>query len=262
MQYDQLKVQRRNDVHQLYNEYKVLLLPSQWKYLPRTIDICRFDCFDALIEADANVVRIAEDYAECIKRLPELLMMRLEAIKVAVGAKMLTGTPESATTTGQADSVESLLNSVAAAFECRAWCGTNVDIRKPRIIFGFDEIASHHCNHELEGLQPMNPNVQPVEWGANFEFNTKASFYAKLLARCAGLDTHVSAADMDAEGLRFMCAQCEELRFEDNSLYIVGFGWREVVSSSYFNKNQSLHLPFETYIFFRVFIDLPCHDCA
>ncbi len=81
-------------------------------------------------------------------------------------------------------------------------------------------------------------------WGANFEFNTTASFYAKLLARCAGLDTDVSVAEMDGQGLRFMCAQCEEIRFEDNSLYVVGFDWREVV-----NQSQYLHPLFETYTF-------------
>ncbi len=259
--YEQLKVDRRNVVHQLYNEYKAALLPSQWKYLPRTIDICRFDCFDALIRADANVAPIPEVFAECIDRLPELLSARQEAIKVAVSGKMLSGISASTEIAGQAGTMETLLCSVAAAFECRAWCGTNVDNRKPRIIFGIDEIASHYCGYELEGLRLISSSVQSAKRRANFEFDTKASFYAKLLAQCAGLGAYVSVARMDAEGLRFMCAQCEEIRFEGNSLYVVGFGWREVVSFSYFNKNQSF-THHSKFTYSRVFIDLPCHDHA
>ncbi len=170
-QYVQLKVDRRNVVHELYNEYKASLIPSQWKYFPRTIDICRFDCFDAHIEADANVAPMPEVFGECIGRLPELLLARQEAIKVAVGGKMLTGISASTAITGHAESVEALLNSVAAAFECRAWCGTNSDNRKPReprIIFGFDEIASHHCGFELEGLQLTSSSVQPEKLGGQF----------------------------------------------------------------------------------------------
>lgn len=259
-QYENLRIDRRNIVHGLYNEYKASLLPYQWKCLPRTIDICQFDCFAALIEADPDVAHMTEDaYGDCINRLPELLSARLEAMRVACGGKMFTGMSDSMTSSGQGDSAEILLNSVAAAFECRASCRTNVGIRSARILFGFDEIASHYCNDEQEGLQLTSANVQPVEWGANVEFNTKASSYAKLLAQCAGLDKHVSIAEMDAEGLRFMCAQCDELRFEDNSLYIVGFDWREAVSSSYVLRyDHCLRPQFETYSW--NFIGLPCHD--
>ncbi len=208
--------------------------PHQLKYFPRTIDICRFDCFAKLIEADLGVDHPPAAYWAFMNRLPELLSASLEVMKADLGDQMRGSIPRCAIYNArETTSAETLLNSVAATFECWASCQNRRNLGRysaHTIMFGFDEVASHHCGDEQEGLRLTDANFRPpLKTGANFEFSTKASSCAISLAQCAGLDKHTTVAEMDTKDLRFICTQCQQ--FGLNSLFPVEFGWREAVSS-------------------------------
>lgn len=236
-----LLLQRRKTVKSLYDAYKTTLLPSQWAYLPRALEICNFACFKALIEADADEAIGPEEFAGCMDLLPELLVGRLEALRTALQASMggAHNASTSATPLGHPAPGVDLLDLATAAFHCQRHTGTP----STQLVIGWSAIASHRCEDEEEGMGMMALWPKPSFTGmaddvgadtqkGRFVFKAEAAVVAEDLVRCAGLDEHALAAEMDVKGLRFGCKLCFNTRGSRlHGSVTVGLGWRDAVSN-------------------------------
>jgi len=70
---------RRATIHTSYKEFQKRLMPSQWKYLPRTLDICELEPFAKELDAEPNVAVTATDFEDGFRQLPELLLASSDA---------------------------------------------------------------------------------------------------------------------------------------------------------------------------------------
>jgi hypothetical protein len=57
-------------------------MPSQWKYLPRTLDICALDPFAKVLDAKSDVAVTAADFEDAFRQLPEILLASSDAHKI------------------------------------------------------------------------------------------------------------------------------------------------------------------------------------
>lgn len=250
-------MQRRRIVGSCYDAYKATLLPSQWIYLPRVLDICNFQCFKTLIEADVDMVLEPEDFAGCMEMLPELLATRMEELKTSLRESMRavndsstsTSTSTLATPPDNLAPDADLLDLATATFYCQRECWRHRGTHSARLAIGWNTIAAHHCDYEDEGVgivmrsEPYFHNTSVGESNVEtqrprFVFNTKAAIVAQDLVRCAGLGENALASEMDAKNLRFGCKLCG-IKQGSSMYYRVGFGWRDAVS------NVRINIPLE-----------------
>lgn len=68
-----IRAERRAIVHASYEEYQKTLMPAQWAYLPRTIDVCAMGPFAEVLNAAADVTITRTDFEDAFDHLPELL---------------------------------------------------------------------------------------------------------------------------------------------------------------------------------------------
>ena len=241
---------RREIVHTAYQDYQKTLMPSQWKYLPRTVDICAMDPFAAVVNAEAGVVVTAADFEDAIRQLPELISTDFDARKLHARSllKIPTLTDQPACSLpemgeiveGEAlSSLNSLppdvLDLATTVFTCRELsCKIN---SKRSYLFGWDDIAQHHCKPDL-GPQS---NSYYIQHQLNYEpelpkieFSALGSEIAAVVVRAAGLDDKVATvSDMDAKtkDVRFGCSFCPPTKRNTISWMKGAYKWHELVRS-------------------------------
>jgi len=249
----EIRFARRDIIHTSYKEYQKTLMPSQWKYLPRTVDICTMDPFAAVVDAEADVAVTAADFEDAFRQLPELISTDSDARKLharsllnilpAVNLPASSAPEPGEIVEGEASSFSSSLQPdpldlATAAFTCReASCNFN---RRESYLFGWDDIAQHHCKSDL-GLVSSNMYwiYQRVEYEPGppkIDFSAQASEIAAAVVRAAGLDDKVATvSDMDAKAkdIRFGCSVCPPLKRNATSWTKGGYKWREFVRSCF-----------------------------
>jgi len=236
-------------------------MPSQWKYLPRTLDICALDPFAKVVDFAVDITVIAADFEDAFRQLPELLTGRSSARKLHARSLIkiptlyllpASGTPEpEEILDGEAamssDSLHpDVLDLATATFTCQGWsCSCAV-----LTLFGWDDIAQHHCALDLDSF--ANPPTWP-KYGTDpghfpdppkITFSAVRSRIAGIVVRAAGLDDRVAtASDMDAKDLRFGCSVCPPWTANGTAAPWIkaGYKWREFVRS----------LPLNLYFLFR-----------
>jgi hypothetical protein len=71
-----------------YKEFQRTLHPSQWKYLPRTLEIAAFEGFSRHIEADVGVEVDGTTFDDAFLEFPNLLAAATEQRKATLRALM------------------------------------------------------------------------------------------------------------------------------------------------------------------------------
>ena len=245
-----IRAARRSIIHTAYQEYQKTLMPSQWKYIPRTVDICAMNPFAAVVDAEADVTA---DFDDAFRQLPELLSAYSDAHKLH--ARSLLKIPSSADqpassapepgeiVEGEASSSSNssppdALDLATAVFICReASCNFG---RRESYLIGWDDIAQHHCKSDLDSLS-NNPywiqyRVEKESGPPKIDFSMQGSGIAATVIRAAGLDDKVAtASDMDTKtkDIRFGCSVCAPLKINATSWMKSGYKWREFVRSCF-----------------------------
>ncbi|KIM35789.1 hypothetical protein M413DRAFT_449606 [Hebeloma cylindrosporum] len=248
-----LRSARQAIVHASYEEYKKTLSPSQWNYLPRTVDICAMEPFATVVDARADIVVTAADFEEAFCQLPELLSARSDArkrhadslVKIPRSANQSSPiAPEPGDIMEGVESSQSCSNSTqadvsdlaTAVFTCLENSCQNLTYRGG-YLFGWDGIAQHHCKSDL-GPHPIHPHwirydSQCEPGPPKIDFSEKGSEIAAAVVRAAGLDDRVATvADMDvkAKDIRFGCSVCPPTKENTMPWMKRGYKWREFVS--------------------------------
>jgi hypothetical protein len=228
---------RREIIHTSYQEYQKMLMPYQWKYLPRTIDICAMHPFSAVVDAEANVVVTTADFEDAFCQLPELISAEFDARKLH--ARSLVKVPTSANQ--PASSIPELgpdvLDLAIAVFTCHeAPCYFN---HRP-YLFGWDDIAQHHCKLDLDSHSRdywVQHHLEYEPGPPKIEFSALGSEIAAAVVRAVGLNDKIATiSNMDemAKDIRFGCSFCPPnyvLGSNCDSWMTVGYTWRELVCS-------------------------------
>ena len=245
---NQIQSARRLIIHTSYKEYQKKLMPSQWKYLPQTVDICAMDPFAAVVDAEADVTITATDFEDAFCQLPELLSAYSDARKLHARHMLNIATsgnhPSSSApepreiVEGEASSSSNFsppdpLDLATSAFTCReVTCNFS---SRGSYLFGWDDIAQHHCKLDLGSRSYRIQRCVEYEPGPpKIDFNGHAKLIAAAVVRAAGLDDKVATAlDMDtkAKDMRFGCSVCPPLKRNTTSWVKGGYKWREFVRS-------------------------------
>jgi hypothetical protein len=137
------------------------------------------------------------------------------------------------------------LDLATAVFKCDGDHGL-------QYVFGWDEIASHHCQSETDGTNywtyfdyfQTEPETAPVE----FQYRPKLANVVKKLAQLAGLDASTTTAtDFDKKNLRFGCDDCTTFKVS-GQYYRYGYSWRNLVNFPFSYRvrtngtQQAIHL--------------------
>ena len=83
-----IKYRRRQVLSFRYQQFQHTLHPSQWKYLPRTLEIAEFEAFAQHIEADAEIEVAGSTFDDAFSELPNLLVVATEQRKATLLAQM------------------------------------------------------------------------------------------------------------------------------------------------------------------------------
>jgi hypothetical protein len=248
----EIRIKRRAIVHSFYQDYQKTLMPSQWKYLPLTIDICAMDPFAAVVDAEFDVAVTAMDFEDAFRQLPGLISADFDARKLHVRSLLETLTSAnqpacSASKPGKivdgeaSSSLNSLppdaLDLATAVFRC------NEESCKKSCLFGWDDIAQHHCKRDLDLYSDrlwMQPRIQRhVEYKPRLqkmEFSVPRSKITAAVVRAAGLNDKVAtASDMDAKtkDIRFGCSICSPVKRRNGPWEKGGYKWRDLVRSCF-----------------------------
>jgi hypothetical protein len=245
----EIRSARRAIVHTLYQEYQKTLIPSQWKYLPPTVDICAMDPLAAVLDAELDVAVTAADFEDAFRQLPGLISADFDARKLHARSLLKTlanqpacGAPgQGEITDGEASSSSNSLPPDAldlstAVFRCHeASC-------RESYLFGWDDIAQHHCKPDLDlrSYSSWMPWIQTrhVEYKPGLPkmgFHALGSEIAAAVVRAAGLNDNVAtASDMDAKtkDIRFGCFICPPAKI-NGTWKMSGYKWREMVRPAF-----------------------------
>ena len=231
---------RRLIVHTSYQEYQEKLKPAEWKYLPRTLDICGLDPFTEVIDAAADIAVTAADFMDAFRQLPDLLTATSDARKlharslIKIPLSVIQPAPEPGETLGGDAAMSSqpdTLELATAAFTCEEPC-----CNAPCLL-GWDSIAQHQCRLDLDSFashpywEQQYLDVSPGLPKISFSFDK--SEIAAAIVRAAGLDHRVATvSDMDAKDLRYGCSICPPEKENGNgtpSWTKDGYKWRDFV---------------------------------
>ena len=222
-----IRCNRRHIIYLRYKDYQSTLHPSQWKYLPRTLEITGYEPFARHVEAPVDVEVTAATFDDAFAHLPELLAAAMDARKKSLRDLLPNGIPmnEGVNTDARYDPMD----LATATFQCK---------EDFAFLFGWDEIASHHCRGEQEGvLLTYNADLQPKTTAPLVEYNPFAAKEVKSVVGLVGLDfTTTTPADLDGKDLRFAC----DSYGGGWERYTKGYDWRNLVrfSSSQFFYDQ------------------------
>jgi hypothetical protein len=219
-------------------------MPSQWKYLPRTLDIYALDPFAKVVDVNADVVVTAADFEDAFQQLPELLSASSEARKIQLRnlLQIPTSKNQPASSTSQpgkmiqseapsSSSQPDALDLATAAFTCRERCGVPS-------LFGWDDIAQHHCKSDLDTFDISDLlswwqhaiRFAQAPGPPKIDFSADLSKIAGAVIQAVGLDDRVATvSDMDAKDLRFGCSACPPERYRGCSWMKFGYNWRDFV---------------------------------
>ena len=232
-----LRMERRKILNARYLEYQRSLSPSQWKYLPTTLEIGHYEAFAHFIEADADVKVTASMFNDAFERFSEYHAAAMEKRRAALRPLLPNCVDEKEE--GEVDqTVSDPLELATAVFRCQT---TNAP-HHSSFVFGWDDIVSHHCLIE-RGWSPYlttftqidGPNAPQLEYGAH------AAKIVEKLIELSGLDPmSATATDLDQKNLRFSCAFCGPLKTGVDMKYIwrLGYTWRAMVSSLFVRSRK------------------------
>ncbi|KIM35772.1 hypothetical protein M413DRAFT_449599 [Hebeloma cylindrosporum] len=238
---EELRSTRMPILHASYQEYQKSLMPVQWKYLPRTIDICAFVPFAEILDAPADIAITFVDFEDAFRQLPQLLAANDVARKIHALSLLNNPTatlppnsnvPEqepiihdptvisSSSNSSQPD--DGALELATALFTCMESPCTKRNVPQS-YLFGWDDIAQHNCKSDSYYI--LGP--------PKIAFSLQASNVAAAVVRAAGLDAGLATvADMDAktEDLRLGCSSCPPLMRDGVIWEKCGYTWRDFVS--------------------------------
>ena len=203
-----------------------------------------------VVDAEADVVVTATDFEDTIHQLPELISANFDARKLHVRSllklPMLANQPACSApelgeiVEGEASSSSNslppdVLDLATAVFTCHELSCQFT--RRGSCLFGWDDIAQHHCKLDL-GSHSSNFWVQHrMEYGPGppkIKFNTSGSEIAAAVVRAVGLDDKVATiSDMDVKtkDIRFGCSVCPPMKKNGSCWMMNGYKWRELVRS-------------------------------
>ena len=180
--------------------------------------------FAAVVDAGPDVSVSAVDFQDAFRQLPELISAEFDARKRH--ARSLLKIPTSANS--PSCSPPEQLDLAIAVFTCN-----EMSCREP-CLFGWDDIAQHHCKLDFElnnnrywmihrdDYKPGSPKVG---------FNAPGSEITAAVVRAAGLNDKVAtASDMDArtKNIRFKCSLCPPVK-RNGTWRASGYDWRRLV---------------------------------
>jgi hypothetical protein len=150
----------REIIHTSYQEFQKTLMPSQWKYLPRTFDICALDPFTEVLNAKPDIVVTAANFEDAFHQLPELLSADSHSRKERARSLLKIPTPvtqpassspkpgeivgSEASSSSSNSSQPNPLDLATAIFTCH-----EPPCSAP-YLFGWDDIAHHHCRLDMD----------------------------------------------------------------------------------------------------------------
>ena len=217
-----IRLNRRKIVDDRYKAYKrIKFPPSLWKYLPRTLDITRFKPFAQHVEADPRVEVTAKMFDEAFERLPEHLVAAAEERKTYLRSLLPIDSA------GEIQDAPSLPVELATAvFLCP-------HSHLFPFLFGWDDVTSHHCRFEREGLDwDYSPFPSVTADSDTLKYCPQVTRVVEKVVHLAGIDPKIAtAADLDARDLRFSCGSCAAVK-EGGQHYCLGYDWRNLARSS------------------------------
>ncbi|KDR73920.1 hypothetical protein GALMADRAFT_250610 [Galerina marginata CBS 339.88] len=246
-----IRATRRRIVDGLYKTYKESLHPSQWKYLPRTFDICQFGPFAIVIDLPADSTLTKDAFDEAMHSLPELLSIFLEKkkadLKRLLPGKFALAASDRAFEHGAISSGDDCLNLAATTFLCKRPKHRHCNNISKSLLIGIQDLMTHHCERETEGL-PSTFNVMSITETALSDpivFSEKGSEMAKLIIQLAGLDSRTAlASDMDQKDLRFSCDDCTPQN-KGGKWVRYGYSWRTAIAHSLGNTHSIGYTKFD-----------------
>lgn len=216
MEASRIRRDRRQIIHLRYKDYQRTLHPSQWKYLPHTWEIIGYEPFARYVEAPVEVEVTVAAFDDAFAHLPELLASAMEERKKS----LLVFLPIWPSEDEEIDASRDPMDLAMAAYRCK---------EDSALLFGWDEIASHHCKKLENPLWNYLAELQPQTTTPPVEYSPFAADVVKKVAEILGLDfATVTPADLDEEDLRFSCDSCGSYR-EGEIYYEPGYDWRTLV---------------------------------
>jgi len=223
-----------------YKEFQCTLHPSQWKYLPRTLEIAAFEGFSRHIEADVGVEVDGTAFDDAFLEFPTLLTAATEQRKKTLRALIVDSPIEFEDGEIGADPID----VATAVFRC-------IEVhnfpRPFKYVFGWDEIASHHCLPESTDNSCYAPESTLRKAPPELKYIPEIALVVRKLAQLIGLNAaSATAADFDNIDKRFTCDACPFPK--DKGQYSqIGYTWRNLVSlpfsiNSITNPQQAVHL--------------------
>lgn len=214
---------RRGILANRYKEFQRTLHPSQWRYLPRTLEIASLEPFAQHIGAEVEVEVEESTFNDAFLELPRLLATATEHRRAALST-LIGGAPKEDGEIG-VDPID----LATAVFKCAEFHG---NLYPFRYVFGWDEISSHHCLSEQEGTYRglfYRPPSTFRNSPAVLEYSPEIANVVQKLAQLLGLDAATATpADFDKKNLRFSCECCPWFAEKDR-FYRVGYTWRHMV---------------------------------
>jgi len=232
-----IRCKRRQVLAARYKEFQRTLHPSQWKYLPRTLDIAAYEGFSQHIEAEVGVEVNGSTFDDAFLEFPSLHAAATEQRKTTLRA--LIG--DTAREDGEIrnDSID----LATTVFKCDEG---HKFLNLFKYLFGWDDIASHHCRPEMEGIDCphyYSLRIAPSE----LKYIPEIAVVIRRLAQLIGLDAATATAtDFDKKDKRFGCEGCPYTK-EHGQYFQTGYTWRNLVSvrsamDSITNPQQAVHL--------------------
>ena len=198
----QVRSIRRHIIYLRYKEYRRTLHPSQWKYLPSTLELVGYEPFARHVDIPIDVEVTAATFDDAFTRLPELLSVSMHDRKKSLRDLLPNGPYDDSDWGTRRDPMD----LATATFRCKSGCP---------YLFGWDDIASHRC---VESGFP-DVNYCPLA----------SIIVKKMAAKVMGFRfVSITAGDLDEEDKRFSCDSCVSCKYE-GKFYEAGYDWRTLV---------------------------------
>src|SRR6266542_1061676 len=212
-----------------YSEYQRSLSPSQWKYLPTTLEISHYEAFAKFIEADTNVNVTASMFDDAFEKFPEHHAAAMEKRRMSLRPLLPNCVDEKEEGEVSETVLADPLELATAAFQCQ----TTSAPHHFSFVFGWDDIVSHRCITERSGWSPYLTTIpigSPIT--TRLEYSSHAAKVVEKLIRLSGLDPmNATATDLHKKNLRFYCANCSSL--DSKYIWRLGYTWRAMVRSPF-----------------------------
>ena len=226
---EELRTQRRQIFNARYLEYQRSLSPSQWKYLPTTLEIIHYEAFAQFIEADIDVNVTASTFDDAFERFPEHHAAAMEKRRATL--RPLLPNYDEKEEGEISETVSDPLELAKAVFQCQ----TKGAPHHFSFVFGWDDIASHHCLVERSGRSPYSTPIDSPST-PQLEYVVHPAKVVEKLVRLSGLDPMTAtASDLDQKNLRFYCPVCGPLKLSGDTIWRLVYTWRTMVCLPLFN---------------------------